>query len=101
MKFLTITTPKDMTSSPSPATSRQLLEATVAWVSAQKQTGTLLEIYAIPGWNRNIVICEHESGEELAHMLNEVPLAAFLSFEVYPLADWDEYMKGLIAGAGS
>ena len=93
MKFLTITSLKDTISTLPPATSRQLLEATVAWVNQQKKAGVILEIYAIPGWRRTIGISERESAEDLAQALGEIPLAAFMNFEVYPLADFGETMK--------
>ena len=96
MKFLTITTIKDTMSTLPPAISRQLLEATVAWVNEQKKAGVILEIYAIPGWRRSIGISERESAEDLAQALGEIPLAAFMNFEVYPLADFGETCKAQI-----
>jgi len=96
MKFLTITSLKDTISVLPPATSRQLLEATAAWVNEQKKAGVILEIYAIPGWRRTIGISERESAEDLAQALGEIPLAAFMNFEVYPLADWHEAIKAQI-----
>ena len=96
MKFLTITSLKDTISTLPPAASRQLLEASIAWVNEQKRAGIILEIYAIPGWERTAVICQHESAEHIARTLSGMPLGPFMNFEVYPLADFNEYMKGHI-----
>ena len=45
-----------------PAIMRHILEATLAWVDAQKKAGKILEVYAIPG-GRTAVICNHLSTE--------------------------------------
>lgn len=99
MKFLTITSTKDTFSMLPPAISRQLMEATVAWVNEQKKAGKLLEIYSIPGWWRTVGISEHPSAEEVAQTLAGVPMGGFMNFEVYPLADFDESMKAHIESA--
>ena len=93
MKFLTISSMKDTASTLPPAVSRQLMEASIAWVNQQRQAGIILEIYSIPGWRRSAVICEHESAEHLARTLSTVPMGPFMDFEVYPLADFNESMK--------
>lgn len=99
MKFLTIITIKDTMSTLPPAISRQLMEASVAWVNQQKQAGIILEIYTIAGWGRTAVICEHESAEHLVQTIAGIPLATFMNFEVYPLADFNESMKAHIESA--
>jgi len=96
MKFVHICSVKDTASTLPPAVSRQLLEATVAWVNQQKQAGTLLEIYVMAGWRRTIAIYEAESAEAVAQKVAENPFGAFLNHEVYPLADFDEVMKANI-----
>ena len=63
MKFVHITSLKDTASTLPPAVTRQLLEATVAWVNQRKQAGKLLEIYAMAGWRRTMAIYEVESAE--------------------------------------
>ena len=96
VKFLIITSTKDTFSMLPPAISRQLIEATVAWVNQQKKAGKLLEIYAIPGWWRTVAISEHNSAEEVAQTLAGVPMGGFLNFEVYPLADFAQSIKANI-----
>jgi len=99
MKFLTISSLKDTISTLPPAISRQLMEASVAWVNEQKKAGTILEIYTLPGWRRTVVICEHESAEHVVQTIVGMPLATFMDFEVYPLADFGESMKASIESA--
>ena len=93
MKFVSICSIKDTMSALPPAAVRKLLEATTAWVSQQKQEGTLLEIYALAGWRRTIAIYEAKSAEEIVQSVTENPLGTFLEHEVYALADFDEVMK--------
>jgi muconolactone delta-isomerase len=99
MKFLTISTVKDTISMLPPAISRQLTEASVAWVNQQKKAGVILEIYTLAGWARTAVICEHESAEHLVQTIAGMPLAGFMNFEVYPLADFNQSMKAHIEAA--
>ena len=99
MKFLTITSTKDTFSMLPPAISRQLMEASVAWVNEQKQAGKLLEIYSIPGWWRTVAISEHPSAEDVAQTLAGAPMGGFLNFEVYPLSDFNQSIKANIEAA--
>ena len=69
------------------------MEASAAWVNQQKQAGVILEIYTVAGWARIAVICQHESAEHLFQTITGMPLAGFMNFEVYPLADFDQSMK--------
>ena len=94
MKFMTISKMKDSASLVPPATMRQLLEATMAMVDAQKKAGKLLEIYFIPEGG-TVVICEHPSAEDLAQTITSIPLSGLMSHQVYPLADLNEAMKAL------
>ena len=96
MKFLVIVSTKDTFSMVPSAISRQLLEASVAWVNQQKKAGKLLEIYSTPGWGRIVAISEHPSAEDVAQTLATVPMGGFLNFEVYPLADFNQAMKANI-----
>jgi len=96
MKFLVIATPKEIMFTLPPAMSRQLVEAQVAWINQQKQAGKILEHYWIPGWARAVVIREAESAEDVARAFSEMPLGGLMNSEVYPLADYDESMKGII-----
>ena len=99
MKFLIISSLKDTVSTLPPAISRQLMEASVAWVNQQKQAGKVLEIYSLAGWGRTAAICEHPSAEDVAQTLAGVPMGGFMDFEVYPLADFNESMKAHIEAA--
>ena len=96
MKFLIIATTKDIMFTLPPAMARQLVEAQFAWVNQQRQAGKILEHYWIPGWGRAVVIREAESAEDVAQAFNEMPLGGLMNSEVYPLADYDESMKGII-----
>ena len=86
---------KDSASLVPPATMRQLLEATLATVDAQKKAGKLLEIYFIPGGG-TVVICEHPSAEDLAQTIASIPASGLMSHQVYPLADLNESMKAVV-----
>ena len=99
MKFLIMCTVKDTMSMLPPAISRQLLEASVAWVNQQRQAGKVLEIYSTSGWGRTVGICEHPSAEDVAQTLAGAPMGGFLNFEVYPLADFNQSMKAHIEAA--
>jgi muconolactone delta-isomerase len=90
MKFLTIGTMKDTFFALPPATSRQLAEAGGEWMKQKRQAGTILETYMIPGWRRSVIICQHESAEDVVKTLTGMPMFAFFDFELYPLADFDE-----------
>ena len=96
MKFVGIISVKDTMSTLPPAVTRQLLEATVAWGNQQKKAGELLEIYAMAGWRRTMVIYEAESAEAVVQRIAENPMGAFLNVETYALADFDEMMKANI-----
>ena len=95
MKFLTISKMTDSAALCPPATMRQILEATLAWVDAEKKAGKILDIYAIPG-GRTAVICNHPSAEDAAQTIASIPMGAFMNFEVYALADFGETMKAYV-----
>lgn len=96
MKFLGISSLKDTISTLPPAVSRQLMEATADWVNQQKKAGTILEIYFMAGWNRTVVIMEQKSAEEVVRNMSTIPMQAFMNFETYPLADFNESLKAFI-----
>ena len=77
MKFLLTSTVKDTMSTLPPAVVRQLLEATLAWLNQQRQAGTLLESYVVPGWGLNIAIWQQETADEVAQTLIGCPLTPF------------------------
>ena len=96
MKFLIMCTVKDTFSMVPSAISRQLFEASVAWINQLKKAGKVLEIYSTSGWGRIVAICEHPSAEDVAQTLATAPMGGFLNFEVYPLADFNQSMKAII-----
>lgn len=71
---------------------RQVIEATLAWVNAQKKAGKILDIYAIPR-GRTAVICNHPSAEDAAQTIVSIPMGGLMTFEVHALADFDETMN--------
>jgi hypothetical protein len=95
MKFLTVSKIKDSAALCPPATTRQLLEATLTFIDAMKKAGKLLEAYAIPEGG-TAVICDHPSIEDVAQTIASIPIGGLMSHEVYPLADLDETMKAVI-----
>ena len=99
MKFVTFTTMKDAAAMMPAATSRQLLEATVGYLKQMKQSGKILEAYALAGSARTMTIAELNSPEEIAQMIAGVPYGPFLNWETYPLVDFEEMMKYQIESA--
>jgi muconolactone delta-isomerase len=93
MKFLLIGSMKDTVSTLPPSVARQLLEASISVVNQQKKAGKIVEFYWIPGAGRSVVIRERKSAEEIFQDMEEVPTAAFMNFEIYPLADYNESAK--------
>ena len=96
MKFLTISKMKDTASTIPPSVMRPLMEATLDLMNQEKKAGKVLEYYFIPGWERVIAINEVKSAEEINQRLTDLPVGAFLDFEVYPLADAFGAMKTYI-----
>jgi len=99
VKFVTFASLKDTVSMIPAATSRQLMEATVGYLKQMKQSGKILEAYALAGSERTMTISELDSPEEIAQMIAGVPLGPFLNWETYPLADFEEMMKYEIESA--
>jgi hypothetical protein len=92
MKFLSICKMTDAVALCPPTAMRQMLEATVAWMDAQKKAGKILEAYSIPG-GRTAVICEHPSADDAAQTIASIPIGAFMNCETYALADIGATMK--------
>jgi muconolactone delta-isomerase len=95
LRFLTISKTTDAAALCPPASMRKIMEATLAWIDAQKKAGIIKEVYAIPG-GRSAVICEHASADEAAKAIASIPMGPFMSFEVYPLADFKQTMKAYL-----
>jgi muconolactone delta-isomerase len=96
MKFLSMCSVKESASMVPPATMRQLLEAQMAWTEQQKKAGKLLEVYAVPGGNRYVAICEHPTVEDAFQVMASMPTAGIMTFDVYPLAEVNSSMRALI-----
>ena len=96
MKFLTIGKFKDVGLTIPPALTRQLLEASVSIANQQKKEGKILEFYWIPGAATYVTIGECKTAEEMVKDFNAVPISAYMGYEIYPLADYNESMKIII-----
>jgi muconolactone delta-isomerase len=96
MKFLTIGKFKDIGLTLPPALTRQLLEASVPIANQQKKEGKILEFYWIPGAAAYVTIGECKTAEEMVKNFNVVPISAYMGYEIYPLADYNESMKIII-----
>jgi len=90
MKFLTISSLKDVYYELPPSERKQLLEASVDYINQEKEAGKILEFYFLVGWNRVMSITEHSSAQALYQHLNSFPVGAYMNYETYPLADLNE-----------
>jgi muconolactone delta-isomerase len=93
MKFLVIGKMKEMFMALPPAMMRQIMEASVPVINQQKKAGKVAEFYWVPGANRSVVIRERNNAEDIVRDMSEVPQAAFMDFEIIPLADFNESAK--------
>lgn len=98
MKFLVMGKVKDIFFTLPPGLARQLAETTVAVMNEQKKQGKILEYYDIQGGARSVAIVENTTGEDMAKVFGEIPLASYMDFEIYPLADFNKSMKIAIEG---
>jgi len=73
-----------------------LLQAGLDWLNARLADGTLDNAYNIIGGG-GTGIGNAETHEELLGFLLEYPLYPFFSWEITPLLDLDESLKGYIA----
>jgi muconolactone delta-isomerase len=96
MKFLTITKIKDTASTVPPSVMRPLMEATLNVMNQEMKAGRILEAYFMAGSGRSMVIAEAKSGEEIVQMIMTLPIAGFMDFETYPLANFSESLKAEI-----
>jgi len=96
MKFLFITSLKDVAFTLPPSVMRPLTEASLAWANQKKKEGVILEIYELAGCNRYAVICQHESAENLIQVISTMPLNSFMNHDIHALADYNTAMKAYI-----
>ena len=93
MKFLVISKSKETASAAPPKVIRQLYESTFKQLKQAMKEGKIPEFYYAPGWGRAVSIQEHDSAEEVTKMIEGTPIAPYMNFEVYPLANFEESMK--------
>ena len=68
-------------------TALTLVEATEAWIKAEKERGCLTEVWATTDTTGGVAIVEVESNDALYLKLEEVPFMPFMQFCVTPLTD--------------
>jgi len=93
MKFLSISRIKDTASMVPPSVMRPLMEATLNVMNQEMKAGRILEAYFMAGSGRAAVIVEAKTAEEIVQMIMALPIAGFMDFETYPLANFNESMK--------
>ena len=93
MKFLSISKMKDTVSTVPPSVMRPLMEATLNVMNQEMKAGRILEAYFMAGSGRAAVIVEAMSAEEIVQIIMGLPIAGFMDFETYPLADFNQSMK--------
>jgi muconolactone delta-isomerase len=96
MKFLFISSLKDVAFTVPPPVMRQLMEASLAWVNQKKKEGVILEMYELAGCNRWAVICQHESAESMVQIISTMPFNSFMNHDIHALADYNTAMKAYI-----
>ena len=95
MKQLLITRMKDSLYMVPPEKRMEVMLGSGAFVDKYRKEGKCKEIYVVPGLKMSVTIWEVESAEELDRLFLEWPAFPFADVEVYALADFDTYMKGV------
>jgi quinol monooxygenase YgiN len=85
MKFLVISEPKDIYYSMSQSERKKIDDSGDVYFKKAVKSGQILEVYAVPGWNRYVTIEEYENIEELYNHFNNDPSYPFGKYEIYPL----------------
>lgn len=83
MKFLVIAQQKENGPTASTDEREKMLQRIEQRVKAGK-----MEVYYMPGWNKNVSIEEHESMVEALEAIKNP--SKYNNFEIYPLMDWKE-----------
>jgi hypothetical protein len=97
MKLLVIGKPKDAVATLAPALIRQLFETSLNAIRQQKKEGKVLEAYYSPV-GCSVAILDYKGADEWVKDQTSVPILRYYDWEVYPLADFDESMKGILEG---
>ena len=93
MKFLTIAKLKDTATMLPPAVSLSILEASVAAMNQQKKEGKLLEFYYSVGDGKIVGILNYDNADQWAKDHSKIPILNYMDYEIYALADYDEYIN--------
>ena len=99
MKFLIMSSPKDIIFTQPPSAVMKMTEENQAWIDQKEKEGVILESYSIAGWNRYAMICQLGSAEEIDRFMRAMPATAFMNYETYPLSDWKETAKANVEAA--
>ena len=75
---------------------RQCIIRTRDVINQMKQDGKVVDAYFMPGWHRNVMIFDCESGEELTKCTNTIPTAGLWEFEMYQLSDLDKSTEAIL-----
>jgi len=96
MKILTISKLKDTTMTLPPTVLLPIMEASAVEMNKQKKEGKILEWYYSPGTFQNFVILDYDSADQWAKDQTKIPILMFCDSEVYPLADYEPYLKNML-----
>ncbi len=92
MKFLRITSHKDISATRSPEKVAEARTASLAYWDKYVKAGNLKELYWLPD-GRAIAIWDFGSSEEMGRILTENPEAAFLNSETIPFWNYQDIVK--------
>jgi len=92
MKFLRITKHKDISLTRPPEKIAEDRTASLAYWDKYVKSGKLKELYWLPD-GRAIAIWDFASYEEMARILAENPVGAFLDSETIPFWDYQDLVK--------
>jgi muconolactone delta-isomerase len=96
MKILTIAKLKDAALTMPPAVMLPIMEASVAEMNKQKKEGKVVEWYYSPGTFQSVVILDYDSADQWTKDQAKIPILAYCDSEVYPLANYEAYLKGMV-----
>jgi|WetSurMetagenome_2_1015567.scaffolds.fasta_scaffold138197_3 hypothetical protein len=96
MKFLTIAKLKDSATMLPPAVILPIFEASVAAMNQQKKEGRILEFYYSVGDGKFVGILNYDNADQWAKDHSKIPVLNYMDYEIYALADYDEYVKNTI-----